>query len=218
MTPISRKMRVVICGQKWFGAAVFDAMMNHPLVDVCAVWSPQFSRRGHEDALRRKARLYEIQWNEAGTLRADLLPPETDLLIAAHSHDFVGRLTRKRLKIGAIGYHPSLLPIHRGRSSVEWAIKMGDPVTGGTVFWLDDVVDGGPVISQDWCFVRRGDDAASLWRRDLAPIGLKLISEAVSSIAAGEARSTPQDHSLATWEPSIDSQPLFRPELLELTA
>lgn len=216
MTPTFRKMRVVICGQKWFGAAVFDALAEHSCADVCAIWSPRFTQRGGEDALRRKARLYEIPWNEAGTLRAYTLPPDTDLLIAAHSHDFVGRKTRSKLRVGAIGYHPSLLPLHRGRSSVEWAIRMGDRVTGGTVFWLNDVVDGGPVISQEWRFVRRNDDAASLWRRELAPLGVRLISEAVTDIANGKIRKIPQDHSLATWEPSVDAQPLFRPELLGL--
>lgn len=216
MTPISRKMRIAICGQKWFGAAVFDALWEHPYADICGVWSPRFSRRGHEDALHRKARLYEILWNEAGTLRANTLPEDTDLIIAAHSHDFVGRRTREKLRIGAIGYHPSLLPLHRGRSAVDWTIRMGDRIAGGTAFWLNDVVDGGPVISQGWCFVRPSDDAASLWRRELAPLGVRLISEAVTDIANGRITAVPQDHSLATWEPSVDAQPLFRPELLEL--
>lgn len=216
MTPTSRKIRVVICGQKWFGASVFDAVMEHESAELLAVWSPRFSRRGGEDALRRKSRLYEVPWNEAGTLRASTLPQGTDMLIAAHSHDFVGRRTREKLRIGAIGYHPSLLPLHRGRSSVEWTIRMGDRIAGGTAFWLNDVVDGGPVISQGWCFVRRNDDAASLWRRELAPLGVRLISGAITDIANGKISATPQDHSLATWEPSVDAQPLFRPELLEL--
>ena len=39
---------------------------------------------------------------------------------------------------------------------------MWDKVAGGTVFWLNDTVDGGPVAAQDYCFVRPDDSASSL--------------------------------------------------------
>ena len=215
MTPTSPKTRVILCGQKQFGAAVFDMLYERPDVDVLAVWSPPLSR-GHEDRLRRKARIYDVPWHEAGTLRASSVPDGTDLLIAAHSHDYVGRETRRRLAIGAMGYHPSLLPLHRGRSAVEWTIRMGDRIAGGSVFWLNDTVDGGPVILREWCFVRPADDAWSLWTRELFPIGVRLLSRAVDGVREGRACGSPQDRAIATWEPAIDAPPLYRPELIEL--
>lgn len=215
MTLTSQKTRVILCGQKQFGAAVFDMLYERPDVDILAVWSPPLSR-GHEDRLRRKARIYEIPWHEAGTLRAASVPRDTDLLIAAHSHDYVGRETRRRLGAGAVGYHPSLLPLHRGRSAVEWTIRMRDKIAGGSAFWLNDAVDGGPVIAQEWCFVRPTDDAWSLWTRELFPMGIRLLSRAIDEILAGSANRVPQDKSLATWEPAIDAPPLYRPELIEL--
>lgn len=216
MTHTSRKMRIVLCGQKHFGAAVFDLLQERSDVDLLAVFSPLYAKRGGEDQLRRKARLFEVPWQEAGTLRAESLPENTDLIIAAHSHDYIGRKTRNRLKIGAIGYHPSLLPRHRGRSSIEWAIKMGEPVTGGTVFWLNDTVDGGPIANQEWCWIRPGDDPWRLWTRELSPMGLRLIAKTLDDIQGGTAQRIRQDATLATWEPSIDAPPLYRPELLEL--
>ena len=107
--------------------------------------------------------------------------------MAAHSHDFISRAVRNRLSIGAIGYHPSLLPLHRGRDAVRWTIRMGDRIAGGTVFWLSDTVDGGPVAIQDWCFVRPEDTAQSLWRRELFPMGVRLLSRVVDE-EAGAAR------------------------------
>ena len=217
MTPTSQKMRVVLCGQKHFGAAVFDLLQERSDVDLLGVFSPAYSGRGGVDQLKRKADLFDIPWQMAGTMRADSLPDETDLIIAAHSHDYIGRRTRNRLRIGAIGYHPSLLPRHRGRSSVEWAIKMGDPITGGTVFWLNDTVDGGPIANQDWCWIRPDDDPWRLWTRELSPMGLRLISKTLDDIRSGLTVGGRQDIALATWEPSIDAPPLYRPELLELT-
>ena len=43
---------------------------------------------------------------------------------AAHSHDFIGRKTRALSRLGALGYHPSLLPLHRGRDAIRWAVHM----------------------------------------------------------------------------------------------
>jgi len=31
-----------------------------------------------------------------------------------------------------------------GRDAVEWTIRMKDPIAGGSMFWLNDTVDGGP--------------------------------------------------------------------------
>ncbi len=76
-------------------------------------------------------------------LNGDTFPDGVDLGISAHSFDYVGKRTRYKPKYGWIGYHPSLLPRHRGRSSIEWAIRMRDCITGGTVFWLNSGIDRG---------------------------------------------------------------------------
>ena len=86
-------------------------------------------------------------------------------------------------------------------------------IAGGTVFWLTDTVDGGPVAAQDWCWVRPDDDAHTLWRRDLFPMGVRLLRRVVEDIRRGELVMHDQPPDLASWEPSLDGQPLFRPEL-----
>lgn len=43
----------------------------------------------------------------------------------------------------AVGYHPSLLPRYRGCNAVKWTVCFGDTVAGGTVYELDEKVDGG---------------------------------------------------------------------------
>lgn len=169
-------MRVFIAGQKAFGRAVFEAIAadGHKIVGVCA---PPFSSRSATDGTRFPDRLREVAeragvaWLPSGQLRADTLPAGVDLIIAAHAHDFIGRKTRLAARLGAIGYHPSLLPRHRGRDAVRWAIHMGEVVTGGTVYWLSDGVDAGPIAAQDWCWIRPGDAAGELWQRELFPLG-----------------------------------------------
>ena len=205
------KLRVILCGQRSFGAAVFEMIRNDPALECAAVYAPA------DDKLSGIAALRGAPLRLAGTLRSDTMPEDCDLLIAAHSHDFVSRAVRNRLKLGAIGYHPSLLPLHRGRDAVHWTIRMRDRIAGGTVFWLNDTVDGGPVAAQDWDFVRPDDDAHTLWRRMLFPMGLRLIARTLADIRRGVLVQRDQEPLLATWEPSLDGAPrLFRPELRQL--
>lgn len=90
-------------------------------------------------------------------------------------------------------------------------------MTGGSVFWLNDVVDGGAIAAQDFCAIRPGDDARELWRRELAPMGLRLFSQVFGELERGVVRAVPQDAALATWEPALDGvPPLWRPDVPQL--
>ena len=210
-------MRIYICGQKAFGAAVLKMCQaeGHTIVGASA---PLVSERdpGKPDRLRFAAELAAIPVQPAGMLSADTLPAGVDVILAAHSHDFIGRRTRLKTKLGAIGYHPSLLPRHRGRDSVRWTIKMGDFIAGGTIYWLSDNIDAGPVAAQDWCWVQPGTTPDQLWRNQLFPLGVDLFQDVLRDLAAGEIVAVPQDEDLATWEPSWSRPPLRRPDLLML--
>ncbi len=217
-------MNIYIAGQKHFGYLVYEAVkqMGHNIAGVC---SPAFRDESIPlyvgtdqkwDRLRSAADLDGVPWLEGGRLRAETLPDDTDLIIAAHSFDFIGRRTRDKAKLGAIGYHPSLLPLHRGRDSVRWTIRMGDKVAGGTVYWLNETVDGGPIAAQDFCHVRPEWSARDLWREALQPMGVDLIRRVLGEIKTGRLVRIPQDHALASWEPSIEQPALFRPELPQI--
>ena len=214
-------MRVLVSGQKHFGEAVFKLCRRRGL-EVVAVAAPALSNSiattGEPllDRLRFAAQMAGVPWIPADTLRGDLVPRGTDLIIAAHSHAFLGRKTRHRAALGAIGFHPSLLPLHRGRDALRWTIHLRERVTGGTVFWLDDNVDSGPIAAQAHAFVRPSDTARTLWREVVFPLGLRLIGTVLADLSAGRKVAVPQDESLATWEPSWDRPPIFRPELPEL--
>ena len=203
-------MNILIAGQKWFGAEVFRALRDLPGVSIKAVCAPIGG-----DRLAGQASLYGVPVIASGTLNAASMPEGIDLIVAAHSHDFIGQATRLRAKWGGIGYHPSLLPLHRGRDSIRWAIRMGDRVTGGSVYRLSNRMDGGDVLAQRHVFIRPGDTAEELWRRDLAPLGVELLAQTVAAYAeTGYQHGTAQDEALATWEPSIDRPPAFRPDLV----
>jgi methionyl-tRNA formyltransferase len=210
-------MRVYLCGQKAFGAAAFEAVRSagHEILGVSApLWSA--SEPDRPDRLRAVADAARVPCLPAGMLCAERLPRGTDLIVAAHSHDFIGRETRLRASIGAIGYHPSLLPRHRGRDAIRWTIRLRDPVAGGTVYWLSDNIDAGDIAAQEWCWVRPDDTAETLWRRELFPTGIRLIERVLGDLAAGVRVAVPQEPCVGTWEPSWSRPPVRRPDLLLL--
>ncbi|MBI9077466.1 MAG: hypothetical protein JEZ02_18815 [Desulfatibacillum sp.] len=180
-------------------------------VDIVGVSAPCGETR--QDRLCREATNKGLPVIPAGGLNASTLPEGLDLIVAAHCHDFISPASMQKTKLGAIGYHPSLLPLRRGRDAVYLAIRLGDPVTGGTVYWLNGRVDGGPVAAQGYVFIRPGDTSFDLWTRDLLPMGVMLFRRVIRDLINGVIVSVPQDERLATWEPSVGRPPLFRPDL-----
>jgi methionyl-tRNA formyltransferase len=205
-------VKVFLCGTRYFGQSVFEAAAaaGHEVIGVSA----PVGDRLHKAAVR--AGVPHVI--AAGTLNADTMPEGADLIVAAHSHDFIGAATLRKTVLGGIGYHPSLLPLHRGRDAIRWAIRMGDRVTGGSVYWLSKNVDGGPIAAQDWCFLPPGTDPGELWREVLQPMGLRLILRTLEDLSRGVVVAVPQDERLATWEPSLDQPPIFRPDLPRIGA
>lgn len=211
------RLRVLIAGQKWFGAAVYKEIKGLHNVEIVAVCAP-FTSEKKKDKLFFQAERDKIKLIQAGTLNADNFPDGVDLIVAAHSHDFIGEKTRLRSRLGGIGYHPSLLPMHRGRDAVRWTVRMGERVTGGTVYKLSNRMDGGDILAQEHVLINpKTCTAEGVWKELLAPLGVRLVAGVVATIAAtGVVIGREQDESLATWEPSIDRPPAFRPDLMLL--
>lgn len=206
------RMRVALAGSRSFGAAVLGELLalGH---DVPIVFAHD---DGGTDRLWNAA-LYQhgidvISHVTENAVRAH----DVDLILGAHTHDFIGRRSRNASRLGALIGHPSLLPRHRGRSSVEWTIRMHDPIAGFTWFWADNGVDTGPIAAQDWCHVDRAWSHQDLWREELFPMGVRMLGPLLKEIESGGMPYVPQDSRFATVEPAIERTLLHRPELPEL--
>lgn len=191
-------MRVMIVGQKWLGEQALRLCLERGL-DVAAVSAPRVDDRLAAAAADAGIPLCRV----TRRLGAEWVPDGVDLILCAHAHVFVTADARAKARLGALGYHPSLLPRHRGRDAVHWTIHMGDRIAGGTVYWLDEGADTGDIAAQDWCWVRRDDTPELLWRRDLGPLGIRLFGEVIDALRAGNRPARPQPTEPATWEPAF---------------
>ena len=99
------------------------------------------------------------------------------------------------------GMHPSLLPRHRGRAPIPWAILSGLARTGVTLFEITDPsADAGPIVGQIAVEIASDETATSLYER-LAQAHLDLLREYVPRLQAGTAPRVPQDERRSSWWP-----------------
>ncbi|HBN8564301.1 TPA: formyl transferase [Pseudomonas aeruginosa] len=194
-------MRVVLVGQKWLAVQLLERCRTLGIEIVLVVVPAPVD--GQPDSLERAAAAQGLAVCRTGwRLGAEQVPP-CDLVLAAHAHAYIDAGARGQARLGALGFHPSLLPRHRGRDAVRWAVHMREAVTGGSLYWMDDGADTGPVVAQSWCHIRPDDTPTTLWRRELAPMGLDLFDQVLARLLAGErCQGVAQDEALATWEPA----------------
>ena len=195
-------MKCALVGSRFFAASVFEALRHEEGIEFTSIVAPAV-----DDRLALAARAAGIAVHvleNPKIVPGEAIAEGTDLIIAAHTHARVSDEALARSRLGGIGYHPSLLPRHRGIAAVEWTILEGDVIAGGSVYHLADGWDAGAIAAQDWCFVNKGETARELWERALAPMGIALLSKVVQ-IARLEGRvpASQQDQRFATRAPMI---------------
>lgn len=194
-------LKITLVGSRFFGAAVLDQLVALD-VQVLQVVAP-----AADDRLAVRAQALSIPLlvqHDPRQVPAAEIADGTELVVAAHTHARVMPDALAKARLGGIGYHPSLLPRHRGIAAVEWTVKCGDPIAGGSIYHLAERMDAGAIAAQDWCFVKPGEGARELWERALAPLGIRLLTQVVAQASAtGRVPAQPQDEQFATQAPRL---------------
>ena len=69
----------------------------------------------------------------------------------------------RKVKIGSINIHPSILPKYRGRYSTVNAILNGENSTGLTVHWIGKEIDYGNIIKTKKIIIKQDYTAKDLY-------------------------------------------------------
>lgn len=194
-------MKITLVGSRYFGAEVLEALKTDGN-EILRVVAPAADDRLALAAQRLGVPLHVLE--NPKMVPGEAIAEGTDIIIAAHTHARVSDAALERARLGGVGYHPSLLPRHRGIAAVEWTVLEGDTIAGGSVYHLAAGWDAGPLAAQDWCFVVKGESARELWERALAPLGLELLKKVVRQAAIDDKLAAfPQDARFATKAPMI---------------
>lgn len=202
-------MRVSIIGQAAFGEAVFRRLREDG-AEAVAVSAPAPREGARPDPLWAAAEEAGLAPLDTAALKeaeglAAWRAAGAELGVMAFVTEILPAGALAAPARGTIQYHPSLLPLHRGSSAMNWPIVFGETETGLTVFWPDEGVDTGPVLLQKRCPIGPDDTLGTLYFERLFPLGVDAMSEAVALAEAGEAPRIAQDHARATYEPPCDA-------------
>jgi methionyl-tRNA formyltransferase len=197
-------MRVAVIGQQDFGKAVLEAFLARG-DEVAGVFVAPEKPGARPDPLRAAAEakgLKVLQVAKFAELAAHdaIRGLKADIGIMAYVLSFVPRTFCEIPKHGTIQFHPSLLPLHRGPSSINWPIIKGFDKTGLTIFRPTDGLDEGPIVLQREVGIGTDDTLGSVYFEKLFPLGVKAMLEAADLVVAGNAKAVAQDESKATYE------------------
>ena len=197
-------MRIAIIGQQDFGKAALEAFTARG-DDVAAVFCAPDKPGARPDALHVAAKALGLPVLQFASLRSDeaaqaMRALNVDLAVMAYVLQFAPQALLGIPKHGTIQYHPSLLPKHRGPSSINWPIAMGETETGLTIFRPTDGLDEGPVILQKACAIGPDDTLGDIYFKHLFPEGVKALLEAADLVLAGKHTQTEQIEANAGYE------------------
>jgi len=159
-----REVKLVLAGLGWAGSDVLRQAVAHPgIQDVYLVT--------HEPAawmvdVRDTARELGIAWTTESINSADL-PFAPDVISSVWYRNIIRPHIIDSVHGRIFNLHPSLLPRHRGCSSVPWAIIEGDTETGVTAHYIESGVDTGRVLYQERVQIAEHETQLSLYDKCL---------------------------------------------------
>jgi methionyl-tRNA formyltransferase len=199
-------MRIAIIGQQDFGKAALEAFLNRGDAVAAVFCAPE---KGRPDPLRVAAEERGIPVHQLARLTDPaaleaMRQASADVGVMAYVTQFVPQDFCNVPKFGTIQFHPSLLPLHRGASSMSWAIICGRTETGFSIFRPTDGLDEGPVILTRAVRIEPEDTLGSLYFGKIFPMGVAGLVEAADLVVAGKAPA------LSQYEPDAGYEGIIR--------
>jgi len=199
-------MRIAIIGQQDFGKAALEAFLDRGDTVAAVFCAPE---KGRPDPLRLAAEARGVAVHQFPRLtdpaaQEAMKAAQADVGVMAYVTQFAPQDFVSIPKFGTIQFHPSLLPLHRGASSMSWSIILGRKETGFSIFRPNDGLDEGPVILMRSVPIEPEDTLGSLYFGKIFPMGVAALVEVADMVVAGKAPA------LAQYEPDAGYEGIIR--------
>jgi methionyl-tRNA formyltransferase len=198
--------RALLIGAVETAAVAFDAIMRHPGWELAAVVTldPAFAGR-HSDfvdlepaARARGCPVIHVDNINRDEALSAMARAGADMAFVMGWSQICGAAFRELFPDRVVGYHPAALPRLRGRAAIPWTILQGEPITAGSLFWIDAGTDTGDIVDQQYFHVAPAETAASLYAKHMQALAM-MLDRTLDRLAAGEMPRSAQDESCATW-------------------
>ncbi len=198
-------MRLIVMGQQAFGKDALAKILEAGKDEVVAVYCEPDREGKPVDPIKE----YALEQGLAVHQPADFGKQEAldtlascnaDLMVMAFVNVFVPEAARDTPKLGSICFHPSLLPLHRGPSAVNWPIIMGATKSGYSWFYPSDGLDEGDSLLQWECDIAPDDTVINLYFKKIYPSAVESVLDVCDLFRSGQPPRIVPDEADATYE------------------
>ena len=198
-------MNIILMGQQAFGKSTLEKFHKETDHEIVAVYCAPDKEGKPLDpvkdyAVSESLPVYQPSNFKDKEVLEQIKSHNADLCVMAYVIIFVPEEARDIPKHGSICFHPSLLPLHRGPSSINWPIIMGSKKTGLTIFYPNDGLDEGEILLQKEVEIGEDETLGDVYFNKIFPLGVDACVEAANLLDTGSAPKTPQDDSKSTYE------------------
>jgi methionyl-tRNA formyltransferase len=145
---------------------------------------------------------------DAVAAKATIEEARADAMVVAAYGLILPQWVLDQPRLGCLNIHASLLPRWRGAAPIHRAIEAGDPETGVTIMQMDAGLDTGDMLLTERLAIEARDTTASLHDK-LAPLGGRLIVDALHDAGQGRLQPVPQPDEGVTYAHKIDKAEAF---------
>lgn len=208
-----RPLKTIFAGTPAFAVPSLRTLLDHPDLDVVAVYTQPDRPAGRgqtvrESAVKLAAVAHGLPIEQPESLRvpaalARFLEHDCELLVVTAYGQILPAAVIDAPARGAINVHASLLPRWRGAAPIQRALMAGDAETGVTIMRIVERLDAGPMLARATLPIAADDTGGSLHDR-LATLGGRALHEALDAMMAGTLHETVQDEALVTYARKIE--------------
>jgi len=204
-------MRIIFFGSSGFSVPVLRSIAHHTVCVVTRKAKPK--GRGYaldDNEVKKASEESELPIMEINSFKDDIvktLPDfKPDLFVVASFGLIIPQWVLDIPSIGSLNIHPSLLPLYRGPSPMQWAILSGDEVTGITFIRMNEKMDEGDIVYQEKTVIGEGENLIDLSER-LSHRVAEILPGILDQIEVrGVMEGTIQRHETATYTPIITKE------------
>lgn len=198
-------MKIILMGQQAFGKSTLEKFHKETDHEIVAVYCAPDKEGKPLDPVKEYAVSENLPVFQPSNFKdkevlEQIKSHNADLCVMAYVIIFVPEEARNIPKHGSICFHPSLLPLHRGPSSINWPIIMGSKKTGLTIFYPNDGLDEGEILLQKEVEIGEDETLGDIYFSKIFPLGVDACVEAANLLDAGNAPKIAQDDTKSTYE------------------
>ena len=198
-------MKIILMGQQAFGKSTLEKFHKETDHEIVAVYCAPDKEGKPLDPVKEYAVSENLPVFQPSNFKdkevlEQIKSHNADLCVMAYVIIFVPEEARDIPKHGSICFHPSLLPLHRGPSSINWPIIMGAKKTGLTIFYPNDGLDEGEILLQKEVEIGEDETLGDVYFSKIFPLGVDACVEAANLLDTGNAPKIAQDDTKSTYE------------------